>query len=249
MKVLCLFAHYFNPEGVFKGKSKFQDASIRHEIVKNANSSLEKIAALDVIVVGFKSKSLVPVDIDFSKKIEDPRLLIYEAFSFLNTFKHEYDYFIVIEDDILMREDVLNNVLEFDSKNDITEIFHPNRIEKKKEGLICIDLASISGETGNQKNYNGRLLKEYKNPHSAISIVSRSKLEYATSQTDLSFRGIIIGGFMASAFANFHRPFTLYRVSDGNDFHTVEHLDIYEERGRPNLFNRVINKIGRFKNE
>lgn len=56
-------------------------------------------------------------------------------------------------------------------------------------------------------------------------MVSQAKLAYALEHVDLGFRGTKIGGPMASAYANFHVPFDLYRCVNDFEFHHVLHLD------------------------
>jgi hypothetical protein len=226
-KVLCLFVHYFDKASAFEGKSKNQQEEIRAEIVRRALGSLHSIRDMDVVVCGYKNSSLVGVDRDLSVFTSQPQYMMYEALSQLAQFRNEYDYFMVIEDDILVGSDMFNNVYDFDRQFDIDQIMLPNRVEIRDGKVYCIDTRMIPGMTDDTIEFNRRKLAVHNNPHSGLLLVNRDKLDYLADKVDASYRGKFIGGYMASAFAHYHRPFRLYRVADGYDYHTVLHMDPY----------------------
>ena len=132
MRVFCLFIHYYNPHGVFGGRSKYQAPRNRRCVVERSLFSLRALGDFDVRVIGHGGQSLVPVDVDLSDRTDNPQFIVFEALALLQEFRDQYDYFLVIEDDILFGADVWRNVLEFDAqyaeRSAQRYIFHPNRI-------------------------------------------------------------------------------------------------------------------------
>jgi hypothetical protein len=76
--------------------------------------------------------------------------------------------------------------------------------------------------------------------------VNRAKLDVISQEVDPSFRGLLIGGPMASAFAHYHLPFRLFRCTDGLDFHTIQHLDTMEWQPL-NPVQRLFRKVNRIR--
>jgi hypothetical protein len=226
-KVICLFVHYFDKNAAFDGRSKHQLESVRREIVTRALSALQSVKGVDVSICGFKDRHLVPIDIDLSERTDNPQFMMYEALGSLQEYRGKYDYFMVVEDDILVGPDVFNSTYEFDRQFSVDQIFLPNRLEIDGQKVSCVDTYWNPGTTGDKADFNHRQLKVFKNPHSGLLIVSKEKLDYLVPRVDAAYREKFIGGFMASAFAHYHRPFRLYRVADGYDFHTIMHLDRY----------------------
>jgi len=226
-KVLCLFVHYFDKASAFEGKSKYQLEDVRAEIVRRALGALRSIRDVDVVVCGYKDLNLVGVDMDLSAYTKQPQHMVYEALGQLTRFRSEYDYFMVIEDDILVGPDMFNNVYSFDLQFGLDQIMLPNRVEIRDGKVYCIDTKIIPGITGDAIEFNRRKLVVHNNPHSGLLLVNRDKLDYLADRVDAAYRGKFIGGYMASAFAHYHRPFRLYRVADGFDYHSVLHMDQY----------------------
>lgn len=227
MRALCLFVHFFDPEGDFPGKSKFQSADVRKWCVERALHSVRSISFVDVQVCGYGDQSLIDIDRDFRGVAATPELMMYEVLASLAGHVDEYDYFMVLEDDILVGADIFYNVQDFDSTHPVTEVLLPNRVEINSDAIYCVDTRARPGTTDRAIWFRGRLLQEFINPHSGVLLLSRSRLQHVLETVDLGYRGKFWGGYMASAFAHFHKPLTLYRVADGLDFHTVQHLDQY----------------------
>lgn len=249
MRCLCLVVHYFNPKGSFDGRSKHQDHLVRRRIVERALFSLKALRDFDVRVCGHGGHSLVPVDFDLSDRTDNPQFLVFEALQMLHEFKESYDYFLVVEDDILFSADVWRSVLAFDEQYAESSsqrwIFHPNRIEYRYgQAPFCIDLAVVRSRIGEPISYEGRELQEHENPHSGLLLVNRAKLDIIAQEVDPSFRGSVIGGPMASAFAYYHKSFRLFRCIDGLDFHTIQHLDTMHWQPL-NLGQRLLRKVNR----
>ncbi|WP_152669490.1 hypothetical protein [Synechococcus sp. GFB01] len=77
--------------------------------------------------------------------------------------------------------------------------------------------------------------------------MNRPKLDIIAREVDPRFRGTVIGGPMASAFAHYHKPFRLFRPIDGLDFHTIQHLDAMQWTPL-NLGQRLLRKAKRISN-
>jgi hypothetical protein len=225
-KILCFVNHFYGANPHFIGKSSTQEATKRKKIVEECISELSNLENSSVKVCGIDGFSLVNIDIDFSHIKENPTYLIYESINFMIRYINEYDYFINIEDDILFPKQTLLNVIEFDKTSLINEVLYPNRLELDESGnKFCVDLSAYGVWTLQRKLYLGKEIRVNANPHSGILIMSQAKLRYAISNIDLSFRGILIGKAMESAFAHFHSPFSLYRSFSNIDFHHIIHMD------------------------
>jgi hypothetical protein len=249
MRCLCLFIHYFNPQGPFGGRSKHQDPHLRRRIVERALYSLRALAALDVRVCGHQGQSLVPLDVDLADRTSNPQFLVFEALQLLQEFSQSYDYFLVVEDDLLLSADVFHNVLQFDAeygeRSQQRWIFHPNRIEYRRgQAPFCIDLAVVRRRLGEPITFHGRQLQEHENPHSGLLLLNRQKLSIIANEVDPAFRGSVIGGPMASAFAHYHQPFRLFRQIDGLDLHTIQHLDPMDWEP-PSFTERIVRRLRR----
>lgn len=249
MRCLCFVVHYFNPQGPFGGRSRDQDPAIRRQIVERALFSLRALQPFHVRVCGHGGHSLVPLDLDLSDRTPNPQFLVFETLQLLQEFRHEYDYFLVVEDDILFSADVWHNVLQFDAQfGDASGqrwILHPNRIEwRHGQAPFCIDLAVVRRRLGEPIDFAGQTLQQYENPHSGLLLVNRVKLEIIAREVDSRFRGSVIGGPMASAFAHYHAPFQLWRCSESLAFHTIQHLDPMDWR-QPTVAERAMRRIRR----
>lgn len=237
VKTLCFVNHYYNPKpkkGEFIGGSTTRSEA-REKIVKKVISTLKEIPGCDVKVCGMKGFSVVDIDHDFTGI--HPTLIPYESLNLMREFVDAYDYFINIEDDILLKEDVLKNVIAFDKESELNELFLPNRIETKDEKPFFVDLEAITGwQEGKEKVFNNMLLKVANTHHSGVMVVSTKKFKAMTKALDPNYRETFFGGPMASAFAYFHSPFTLYRNAGFTDFHSVEHLDHWVNKDVSNRY-------------
>ena len=240
--IICLFVHYYDKKGKFEGKSKRQDINIRSNIVSKSFDSLNSLGFVDVLVCGYGKKNIIDIHIDMNKYTNDPRLMMYEALCSLYKYRNDYDYFMVVEDDILVKSDVFENVFSFDASGKACNIFHPNRIENNGNRTFCVDTEFFGTFRDKLMTFKGRELAVHENPHSGILLVNRDKLDIIKENVDHSYRGRFIGGYMASAFAHFHKPFQLFRVRDGLDFHTIEHLD-RAELYKPTLIQKITDRL------
>jgi hypothetical protein len=227
-RLLCFLNHYYNPNGPFKGKSATQRPEVRRLIVCRAIEQLRTSRFdIEIKVCGISEWGLINIDIPFTT-LADPRHLIYASIERMVSQLESFDYFLNLEDDIYVPRETLVNAMDFDESEGCNELLHPNRMEIYQESKYCVDLRAMPGWTTMRRNYKGRHLAVAINPNSAFMLLSREKFAYAVRMVDLSFRGIIIGDFMASAYCNVHAPFTLWRSFNDLNFHFVEHLDRWE---------------------
>jgi hypothetical protein len=223
-KVLAIVNHYYGENNNFIGKSNTQASDVRKRIVEEVIEELKKIPNIDIKVCGIKNKSLIDLNKDFSL-ISSPAFLIYNSIEWMTSLVDKYDYFINIEDDVLLTRDTFEKILKFDEESGINECFHPNRMECEGNDEYCVDLKVWGGWTDISKKYDGIELRVANNPHSAVAVFSRRKLLYAIQKTDLKCRDRIVGYYMASAYCNLHKPFLLFRSFNDIKAHTVLHLD------------------------
>jgi hypothetical protein len=228
MRILCCFNHYYGTSSEFHGKSTTEPQERRFlKVFKALNSLKELPFSIDLVVCGFANYSLIPVDIDFSTTLQDPRLLVYASIERMTQEIEAYDYFLNIEDDILLNSETISSCLAFNKISNCNEVFLPNRIEFDSNGTYqCVDLVAMPGWRHELKRkFRGVELGVAHNPHSGLSFLSQEQLKYAIGRIDLSIRESIIGGLMASAFAKLHAPFLMWRAKSYLRDHYVEHLD------------------------
>lgn len=229
-KVLAIVNHYYNNKNSeFPGKSSTQKIETRKKIVNKVIDELKKIPNVDVVVCGIKGHSLVDIDKDFSA-IENSAFLVYSSIEWMFNQIDKYDYFINIEEDILLTKETFENIVEFDKSHSVVECLHPNRMEYENGVEYCADFKAMYGWKNISMEYLGDELRVAKNPHSGLVILSKPKMLYARDNVDLKKRDIIIGYYMASAYANVNSPFLLYRAYSDIYKHKVVHLDNWEER-------------------
>jgi hypothetical protein len=146
-----------------------------------------------------------------------------------------FDYFLNIEDDIAISWDVLATCMAFNDASHANEVYLPNRIEMRADGTSdCVDLvADPSWKPSLTRTFRGAVLGVASNPHSGLAFLSQRQMRYAAERVDRRSRNIIVGGFMASAYANLHGPFLLWRARSDYLAHHVVHLDRW--LGRPAL--------------
>lgn len=244
LRLLCCIPHYFSEskgkKNLGQWKSVSQDPDVRRHYVEQTISSLRtleslsEVATVDVQVCGIRKKSLVSLDIEFDKT--EPLHVVFETLNWMLKKRNEYDYYLLVEDDILVPKDVLSNIIAFDKISMPNEVFHPNRIEVENDISYNTDLNTYGHWTTQLKLFCDKRLVVNVNPHSALFILSANKFNYCADHANIDFRGLyrigeFRGGMMASAFANFLSPMSLYRTYDDLTFHYVVHQDKFE----PNL--------------
>ncbi len=241
LRVLCCVPHYFaertGKTSLGQWKSVSQQPDIRRRYVEQAISSLRdlsslpEVATVDVRVCGINGSSLVALDVEFDEP--EPLFLVFDTLHWMLERRQDYDYYLLVEDDILVPAEVLSNAIAFDQVSMLNEVLHPNRIEVDEGIEYNTDLRTDGHWTTQRKLFCGRQLVVNTNPHSAVFVLSARKFNYCAEHADLSLRerfriGDYRGGMMASAFANFLSSVSLYRVYEDLTFHYVVHQDKFE---------------------
>jgi hypothetical protein len=232
-KILCCVIHYYNPnrKGGFQGGSTIENPE-REKGVLKVIDSVRQIEGCDVFVCGCGKNTYPSIKLDKDFDGINPHWLLYETLNWMGSRIEEYDYFVCLEDDTLMGQDVLHNVIEFDKQAGLDEILHPSRIERSENGINFIDLQIRKRWTQKRKKCEGEQLAESENYNSSISIFSKEKFRKAINMLNPDFREIWFGGPMASAHAYFNSPFTLYRDFSKSLYHVVEHTDLFRRRNK-----------------
>ncbi|TGK21394.1 hypothetical protein [Leptospira kmetyi] len=237
MKILVLINHFYGKNPYFVGRSSQIDGKDEAKSKRKAERRLAHIKAtvdslntlgkkVDIKFCGYQGKSLVKLDFDFEKEIEKPTDIMYASLAKMGEFVNRYDYFINIEDDILLSKETFDRIVAFDKNSNVNEILHPNRMESDDQGnLFCIDLKCVPGWTYTQKIIFGKEFRQAVNPHSGLAIFSKEKLKYALKNSDLKSKTIVLSKGMESAYASVHSPFILWRAYDEVGFHSVFHQD------------------------
>jgi hypothetical protein len=241
LRVLCCVPHYFAERtgnaNLGQWKSVSQQPEIRRRYVEQTISSLRnlsslpEVATVDVRVCGIRDKALVSLDVEFDEP--EPLFLVFDTLDWMLERRRDYDYYLLVEDDILVPAEVLSKAIAFDQVSMVNEVFHPSRIEVDNDIADNTDLRTYGHWTTQRKLFCGRELVVNANPHSAVFVLSARKFNYCADHADLSLRGRFRigefrGGMMASAFANFLSPVSLYRVYNDLSVHYVVHQDKFE---------------------
>lgn len=237
MKILVFINHFYGKNPFFKGRSTVDTETLSPKILKKIEErklhlqttirSLKTLSdSVDIKICGYQGKSLVHLDFDFENTIDKPTDIMYASLLKMGEYIEDYDYFINIEDDILLEKEAFDRIVSFDQNSEINEILHPNRLEKDQHGkLFCIDLKCVPGWTYNQKTFFGKKFRLAVNPHSGLAIFRKDKFQYALSNSDIQSRSIRLYLGMDSAFASIHSPFLLWRSFEEEGFHSVYHQD------------------------
>jgi len=259
LRVACFVNHFFgeswgdlwarvNPRNFQSPKSYTQTPEVRRRYVERTLErlaswrDLARVARVAVFVCGSPRRSLVPVDLDMGD-LPDPRLMGFETLPRMGEFLDDYDYFVNVEDDLLVGPEVLDNVVRFDAVSPLRDCLHPNRFQEGVARRPARDIPPTvpgMGWTDLERVFEGRVLRVSVNPHAGILVLSRRKLEYCLERVDRDFVGQVIevggrfvGGPMASAYAHYHRPFDLYRPYEDPHFHAILHQELSGRVERP----------------
>jgi hypothetical protein len=231
---LAYVVHYFGAGSAFEGKSTRAEAGERRTKVEKVVAALRATGYdIDVVVCGIPGSALIPVDLDLSGSVTDPRHLVYAAIQHLAERAEDgFDYFLCVEDDILVPEETIDRMIRFQVKARVNEVLLPNRLDESPEGVrYCMDLVLVPGWRGLRRKFERMRLGVANNPHSGLAFLSREQIEYASQRVDLARREQFLGGPMASAFANLHQPFLLWRTRGDLERHHVLHLDQWQVPG------------------
>jgi hypothetical protein len=226
-RVLCHVNHFFGKGSTLVGKSTMSAPEARLSVVQTALAGIRALPFEMVVrVCGFPNHALVPIDLDLSE-IGQPKHIVYASIERMFNELDAYDYFLNIEDDVLVSKQVMETCMAFNACSELNEVYLPNRMERGEDGsLYCVDIFAFPGwNEPFRRNFHNTTLGVANNPHSALSFLSREQMKYAATRVDLSRRDIFLGGYMVSAYMNLHAPFILWRPRSNLLDHHVIHLD------------------------
>ncbi len=245
-KILCHVNHFFGKASALVGKSTVSAPEHRHQVVETALAGIRALPFdMTVRVCGFPEHALVPVNLDLSE-IGEPRHIVYASIERMFEALDDYDFFLNIEDDVLVSDQVIEACIAFNSSSTLNEMYLPNRMERRADGsLYCVDLLAMPGwNEAFCRTYQDTILGVATNPHSALSFLSRDQMKYAAKRVDLSRRDILIAGYMVSAYANLHAPFILWRPRSNLLAHHVIHLDHWLQSPADETTSRAVPDAG-----
>lgn len=234
-RVLCYVVHYYRTSDAYHGTSRAyvgrstnSAAEQRRAVVTQVIDALRALPGrVDVKVCGVPEAALVPIDIDLSA-VREPQHFSFEAIEHMVRSRAGYDWFVCVEDDVLISSGVFDRMRRFERDAELNEVLLPNRLEESAPGrTYCVDLLAHPGWRGDRREYEGLRLDIATNPHSGLISLSRRQLDYAITRVDLTRRDVTVGGYLTSALANLHEPFLLWRTRDDLDAHHVRHLDTW----------------------
>lgn len=225
IRVLCHFNHFFSASE-FVGNSTSGNRQQRLDIVQQALNAVRSLPFdVDVRVCGFTDSSLIPVDLDLTAN-GDPQHIVSASIERMFDSLDQYDYFLNLQDDILVSGDTLAAAIAFNEVSATNEVYLPNRLKRDDEGTAyCVDLGAIPDWRTLKRDYRGISLCVANNSHPSFLFLSRKQMQYAQDRVSLSRRDQFVDGFVASAYANVHQPFLLWRAQSDTTAHHVVHLD------------------------
>ncbi len=183
---------------------------------------------IEIIYIGIAGANILELQIEINPA--DPRYIPWMAIDYAYLRADEYDFIIVMEDDIQTRKGTLLRLLKFNSEVDSELILIPNRIEKYRSKTYCPDLISMPGWKAPPFVFQNLVLREPINIHSGIVAMSSSRFKLAYKSKPFNTPTIIIGDYMASAFANIHAYQRIVRALPPMDQITLFHEDNWAER-------------------
>ena len=183
-KILCHVNHFFGKASALVGKSTVSAPEHRHQVVETALAGIRALPFdMTVRVCGFPEHALVPVNLDLSE-IGEPRHIVYASIERMFEALDDYDFFLNIEDDVLVSDQVIEACIAFNSSSTLNEMYLPNRMERRADGsLYCVDLLAMPGwNEAFCRTYQDTILGVATNPHSALSFLSRDQMKYAAKR-------------------------------------------------------------------
>jgi hypothetical protein len=235
-RILIVVPHFFNagtfPKLMF-GSHEIKKIDHRRTIVDNCKSvlqvELESLGAeYELIYLGIKDNNLVPLQVQLNP--EDPRFLPWAAIDFAHSQIEKYDFICILEDDLELEEGMLRSIINFETILDLNTVLIPNRIEIFEGVRYCTDLIAMPGWKGPKYEIAGQVVREPINIHSGFLFMSGEKFDIAYKTRPFKNPTIIIGDYMASAFANIHANFRVLRCIPAVDKVTLFHHDNWAQR-------------------
>lgn len=247
MRALCVIPHYFGVTDFSGGSTDLKNSESRKRFVERTITQVWRLNSLfniDVVICGIDGKSLVSLDLDVTNQVNSSQHVAWAALAYLGSRLEAYDYFLYVEDDILIPKFVLRRMILASQKLEANEIFLPNRVEFLFGCPVAVDLFALPGWTSYCKTLQGKSLGEAVNPHSGLLFMSRAQWELVCREVDFTKPQVTIGAYVASALARAHQGFHLLRERSIIPTHFVIHQDCWIIRNnvsRRNAFKAHLN--------
>jgi hypothetical protein len=235
-RILVVVPHFFNTghhRPLLFGSYETENSEVRKTLLERSKFALEtelNNADLDfeIYYLGIENSSLMELQIVVSPL--DPRFLPWLAMDFAFSECENYDFVLVIEDDIEVESHTIPMLLAFNQFSEPKDTLIPNRIEFFDGFRYCTDLVAMPGWKGPKFTLAGLMVREPINIHSGFLFLRND--QYLQAYVDRPFKSptLIIGDFMASAFANMHSNFRILRSLPVTGSVTVLHHDNWAQR-------------------
>ena len=234
LKVLVAIPHFFNSGDQSNkphGSSLFSNRKKRFDFVGqciNSYKQVFEVLGIDgrILLFGDPRNSLLPIDIDVSKNVENSLHIPWATIDYVATYVHEYDFVVVAEDDICIQSRTFKELLELELQLDSSSLVIPNRIEVFENQTFCVDLLSKYRWKTKSKSILGNNFREPINTHSGFILMSSLKFSSAYKKRKHT-HPTKIGDleFLESALANITNSFKVYRKTPAHSSLQVTHLD------------------------
>jgi len=236
LSMLIVVPHFFNT-GAYKqlmfGSHEARNASKRNQIIEHSKQALENELnsngiKYDLVYLGIKESNLMNLQVYVEPA--DPRFLPWIAFDFAYSQIAKYDFVMILEDDIEIESGTLTQLLQLYNLLEPNDALIPNRIEVLDGIRYCTDLVAMPGWKRSSFNISSFTVREPINIHSGFLLMGREKFKSAYEQKPFEAPTLIIGDYMASAFANMHSNFRILRSIPVTNSMTVLHHDNWAKR-------------------
>jgi hypothetical protein len=236
IRILVAVPHYFDKLSIHEngyGSYESLNYKFRTEMIQNTFASLiNSLSSLEmdskVLVFGIDNQYLTTPSVKVD--IENPKFLPWKALEEMYVHIEDFDYFLFLEDDIVVSPKLILELLALDSELDENETVVPNRIELHNGIPFCVDMIVMPGWSPEIISVKGKVLAMPCNVHSGVMFLSRRKFKRAFSSRKFIEPTIIIGDYMASALANIHSSLKVYRSIPTSSTLTVFHQDSWTKR-------------------
>jgi len=235
-KILVIVPHYFSDSSVGHisfGSDDFKNIKVRKSLVESCYSELARVFKkleydYEIFRLGINGYSLMELDLEV--KTKNSKFLPWIAMDYAYQMSESFDLIVVIEDDIFVNEDSMVQLVEFNSKSELDSILIANRVEQMLGQQFCTDLVAMPGWKSPSIKLEEKRFREPINIHSGLLLLNKEKFKLAYERRPFKEPTIIIGDYMASAFANMHAFFRIYRALPTSTEVTVLHLDSWVKR-------------------
>ena len=236
IRILVAIPHYFDKLSIHDnefGSYESVNYKFRNGIIQNTFASLRgclKSLEMDstVLVFGIGNQYLKKPSIKID--LVNPKHIPWKAIEEMYKRVEDFDYFLFLEDDIIISSQLILELLALDRELNENETVIPNRIELQSGKPFCVDIIAMPGWNPEIFSVKGKDLAVPRNIHSGFMFLSKEKFIRAFSLRKYVEPTIIIGDYMASALVNIHSALKVYRSLPTSSTLTVLHQDSWTER-------------------